>query len=261
MNSTPLRAADARIVVIGAGRLGTVLAGALRAAGLHADGPFGRHSVAAGAVPAADVALLCVPDAEIAPAARALRGRARLLGHVSGATPLDDVDFGIHPLQTVTGTETPEVFHGIGCAIAGRTAEAASLAEDLARLLGAHPFRIDDAQRSAYHAAASLSSNLVLTVLDAAERLAETAGIPAAEARTHLAPLVARSVENWTAQGASSALTGPIARGDEATVARQRAAIAAEAGDLLPLFDALCDATRILASAPRTTTADEGVLA
>jgi predicted short-subunit dehydrogenase-like oxidoreductase (DUF2520 family) len=49
------------------------------------------------------------------------------------------------------------------------------------------------------------------------------------------------------AVGVGDALTGPIARGDEATVARQRAALAERAPDLLPLFDALADATRSLA--------------
>jgi predicted short-subunit dehydrogenase-like oxidoreductase (DUF2520 family) len=62
-------------------------------------------------------------------------------------------------------------------------------------------------------------------------------------------PLVQATVENWAAVGARQALTGPIARGDETTVARQRAAIAAAAPQLLELFDALCDTTRELAGA------------
>ena len=59
------------------------------------------------------------------------------------------------------------------------------------------------------------------------------------------------AVENWARLGAGGALTGPIARGDEATVARQRAAVAERAPDLLPLFDALADATRALAGRRR----------
>ena len=57
------------------------------------------------------------------------------------------------------------------------------------------------------------------------------------------------SVDNWAALGAERALTGPIARGDEATVARQRAAVAERLPDDLALFDALADATRRLAAA------------
>jgi predicted short-subunit dehydrogenase-like oxidoreductase (DUF2520 family) len=50
-------------------------------------------------------------------------------------------------------------------------------------------------------------------------------------------------VDRWAADGAA-ALTGPIARGDEATVVRHRAAIAERAPDLLELYDVLAGATR-----------------
>ncbi|QTV78973.1 Rossmann-like and DUF2520 domain-containing protein [Microbacterium sp. NIBRBAC000506063] len=243
MNPSSALSPEASVAIIGAGRLGGVLAGALRHAGFTVQGPLGRGE----AVPSVDVALLCVPDAAIAEAAQHVRGRTRLIGHVSGATPLDDVDFSLHPLQTFTGEESPEVFHGIGAAVAGRTDDALAVATHLAEILGALPFEIDDACRAAYHAAASLASNLVLTVLDAAEQVADAAGIPQAEARALLTPLVRRTVENWSDAGAAAALTGPIARGDEGTVARQRTAIAASRPDLLALFDELCASTRSLA--------------
>ena len=76
------------------------------------------------------------------------------------------------------------------------------------------------------------------------ERLAATAGA----GRELLVPLVRAAVENWAAHGPERALTGPVARGDESTVARQRAAVAERTPDLLPLFDALTDATRALAA-------------
>ena len=62
-----------------------------------------------------------------------------------------------------------------------------------------------------------------------------------------LVPLVEAAVANWAALGPAGALTGPIARGDEETVDRQRAAIEERTPDLLPLFDALAAATRELA--------------
>lgn len=235
------------VAIIGAGRLGRVLAAALQHAGLTVTGPHGRDE----RLPAADIAILCVPDSEIAGAARAARPHATLLGHVSGATSLDDVDFSIHPLQTFTGTEAPDVFHGIGAVIAGRTPEARATAERLARALSARPFEIDDAHRAGYHAAASLASNLVLTVLDAAEQMALASGIRPDHARELLTPLVERTVRNWTAQGASAALTGPIARGDEDTVRRQRDAIAAASPELADLFDALAASTQQLADTER----------
>ena len=235
MHSTPVLAPDTTIAIVGAGRLGGVLARALRSAGFGVLGPLRRDD----RMPDADIALLCVPDSAIAAVAFAARPHARLVAHVSGATPLADVDFSIHPLQTFTGTETPEVFRGIGVAVDGRTPEALAVAEQLAAALGATPFRVDDAHRAEYHAAASFASNFVLTVLDAAERLAAPSGLD----RAHLAPLVQQTVDNWVASGAASALTGPIARGDEATVARQRAASA----DVADLFDALATATRAVA--------------
>jgi len=82
-----------------------------------------------------------------------------------------------------------------------------------------------------------------VTLEGAAERLAAGAGVE----RALLVPLVLASVDNWARLGAAEALTGPIARGDEATVARQRAAVAERAPDLLALFDAMADATRRLA--------------
>ena len=81
--------------------------------------------------------------------------------------------------------------------------------------------RVAGEDRAAYHAAASIASNFLVTLEGAAERLAATAGVD----RALLAPLVRAAVENWAARGAEDALTGPIARGDEETVARQRAAV------------------------------------
>lgn len=246
MNETlsSLPAAPVRdIAVVGAGRLGRVLARALTAAGFTVAGPLHRGAP----IPDEEVAILCVPDAAIRDAALAARPHARLIGHVSGATGLDDVDFSVHPLQTFTGTEAPSVFHGIGAAIDGRTPETLAVAEKLALALGAHPFPVDDGHRAGYHASASIASNLILAVLDAAERVAGSAGIPSAEARAVLAPLVRQTVANWADRGAAEALTGPIARGDEATVARQRVAVAAGHPELLELVDALTARTRVLA--------------
>jgi predicted short-subunit dehydrogenase-like oxidoreductase (DUF2520 family) len=104
---------------------------------------------------------------------------------------------------------------------------------------------ISQQDRPAYHAAASIASNFLITLEAAAERLAASAGVD----RELLVPLVRATVENWARLGPDRALTGPVARGDEATVTAQRAAIAERAADLVPLFDVLVDATRSLARA------------
>jgi predicted short-subunit dehydrogenase-like oxidoreductase (DUF2520 family) len=136
-------------------------------------------------------------------------------------------------------------FAGAGAAIAGGTARALALAEGLAAALGMRPVVVADNDRAAYHAAASIASNLLVTLEAAAERIAASAGVD----RALLVPLVRATIDNWAALGAEHALTGPVARGDEATVARQRSAVADRAPDLLPVFDALVAATRTLAAA------------
>ena len=245
-SSSSAVSASASVAVVGAGRLGRVLANALGHAGLAVRGPLRRGDE----IPDVDIALLCVPDAAIADAARSARPHAKLIGHVSGATPLDDVDFSVHPLQTFTGGEGSDVFQAIGCAVDGRTDAALATATSLVDALGARAFRVDDARRASYHAAASLASNLVLTVLDAAEQVATGAGLTSAEARGLLAPLVQQTMLNWRSAGSRAALTGPIVRGDERTVAHQRDAIDASRPELVPLFDALCESTRLLADRP-----------
>jgi predicted short-subunit dehydrogenase-like oxidoreductase (DUF2520 family) len=152
--------------------------------------------------------------------------------------------FGWHPLMTVAAGAAADVLAGAGCAVAGTTPRAESAARALAAALGLQPVRVADADRAAYHAAASMAANFLLTLEDAAERLAATAGV----SREHLLPLVRQAVGNWAARGAADALTGPIARGDEATVGRQREAVRERSPELLALFDALTEATRELAA-------------
>ncbi len=232
------------IAIVGAGRLGTALAAALGAAGLDVRGPLGRGADVTGE----EVVLLCVPDDEIERAATAIMP-GLLVGHCSGATGLAPLApheaFSLHPLMTVPANARPALFAGAGCAVDGTTDRALAVAERLAALLGMRPTRIAEADRAAYHAAASIASNFLVALEGAAERLAATAGVD----RALLAPLVRAAVEDWAERGAAGALTGPIVRGDEETVARQRAAVAERTPDLLELFDALADATRSLAVA------------
>jgi predicted short-subunit dehydrogenase-like oxidoreductase (DUF2520 family) len=233
------------VAVVGAGRVGSALVAALP----DAAGPFGRGYDGADH----DVVLLAVPDREIAAAASAIPPRdGRLVGHCSGATTLDVLApherFGLHPLMTIsrrTDVGNGSVFLGASAAVAGSSERALAAATALAVRLGMEPFVIHDAHRAAYHAAASISSNFLVTVEDAAEVLLGDAGLD----RRILLPLIRATVENWGAEG-RAALTGPVARRDTATVERQRDAIAARAPELLVLFDALVDRTRAIAEPP-----------
>jgi predicted short-subunit dehydrogenase-like oxidoreductase (DUF2520 family) len=231
-----------RLAVVGRGRLGTALADALTRAGYEVLGPLGRGADGRGA----DAVLLCVPDQQIAVAAAAIR-TAVPVGHCSGATGLEPLApheaFSLHPLMTVTAAGAE--FEGAGAAIDGDTPRALELASSLALALGMRPVRIAPEDRALYHAAASVASNFVVTLEVAAGRLAADAGLEP----ELLVPLVRATVENWSRVG-ERALTGPVARGDEATVSRQRDAVEQRAPELLGMFDALLAATRTMA--PRT---------
>lgn len=214
---------------------------ALVAALEDAAGPFGRGFDGDGF----DAVLLAVPDREIAPASELIRP-GRLVGHCAGAWGLDLLApheaFAVHPLMTVTASGAG--FAGAGAAVAGSTPRAEAYACGLAERLGMEAFTIADHDRGAYHAAASIASNFLVTLEDAAETVLSTTGAD----RRLLVPLVRAALENWAALGGPAALTGPIVRGDEEGVARQRAAVAERAPELLRVFDSLADATRALAA-------------
>lgn len=230
------------VAIVGRGRLGRALALALEGAEVRVLGPLGRGADGSGA----DVVLLCVPDAAIAAAARAVR-RGPLVGHCSGITTLEPLgpheSFSFHPLMTVAEGAMVS-FAGAGCAVAGSTPRAREMATWLATRLRMRPFTVADADRELYHAAASMASNYLVTLEGAAEQLGAVAGVD----RELFVPLVRAAVENWARLGAAAALTGPIARGDAATASRQRTAVESRAPRLLPLWDALATATRDLAS-------------
>ena len=232
------------IAIIGDGRLGNALARSLRGAGARVTGPHGRGFTGDGSA----TVIACVPDGAIAEAA-ALVEEGPLLGHCSGACPLSVLGprpaFGIHPLMTFPGGEVH--LDGVWCAVAGTGEAEAEAASRLARTVGMKPFPLREENRAAYHAAASMASNFLVALEAEAQGLAATAGVPP-EA---LVPLVAATVENLARVGPERALTGPIARGDEETVDRQRAAVELCAPELGPLFDALAERTRELAMRAR----------
>jgi predicted short-subunit dehydrogenase-like oxidoreductase (DUF2520 family) len=91
-----------------------------------------------------------------------------------------------------------------------------------------------------------MASNLLIALEESAAELFERLGVE--DARELLAPLVLRTAANWAERG-PAALTGPIARGDRATIERHRAALAQTAPELLPTYDALAARTEAVARA------------
>ncbi|HKT43611.1 MAG TPA: DUF2520 domain-containing protein [Gaiellaceae bacterium] len=219
-----------RIHVIGSGRVGAAVTGRLRECGLDLDSGD------------PELVLLCVPDGAIADVASSVPV-GPWVAHVSGATPLEALDpherrFGVHPLQTFTRARGPEQLDGAWAAVTAEKEEAAAVGAWLAETLGLRPFTLDDGARTLYHAGAVFASNYLVTLHRAASLLFESAGAPP-EA---LEPLMRRTIEN------EFELTGPIARGDWATVHAHLAAIRTERPEIETLYETLAGATLALAT-------------
>jgi predicted short-subunit dehydrogenase-like oxidoreductase (DUF2520 family) len=237
------------IAIVGRGSVGRSLAAAAEQAGIEVS-LAGSEDVAF--IPSGAAILLCVPDEAIGAAAGQIAGtEPSLVGHVSGATTLDALApaaergagrFSLHPLQTFADGQTP--VEGTPAAIAGATQQSLSYARSLAEALGMRPFEVPEESRAAYHAAAAIASNLLVALEESASELLERIGVE--DARELLAPLVLRTAANWAERG-PQALTGPIARGDRATVQRHRVALAESAPELVRLYDALAMRAEALA--------------
>jgi predicted short-subunit dehydrogenase-like oxidoreductase (DUF2520 family) len=141
--------------------------------------------------------------------------------------------FGLHPLQTFTHQRGPEQLDDAHAAVVAETPEARHVGWWLAQLLGLVPFDLADDARPLYHAGAAIASNYLVTLHRVASELFEAAGAPAAG----LAPLMRRTIDN------GFELTGPISRGDWATVERHREAIRGSRPELEALYDVLAEAT------------------
>ena len=217
--------------VIGTGRAGGAVRARLVERGLSVTD--GRAPE-----PGADLVLVCVPDAVIGEVAAAVPV-GPWIAHVSGATRLAALDphqrrFSVHPLQTLTRERGPEQLDGAWGAVSAESDDARARAIWLAETLGLRPFEVADADRTLYHAAAVIGGNFLVTLHHAATRLLAQVGAPP-EA---IVPLMTRTIEN------GFDLTGPIARGDWATVEAHLAALAERDPDLVPLYQALVEATR-----------------
>lgn len=258
------RLSDA-IGIIGAGRAGGALAVALAAAGYRVVALFSRSServralaqqIGATAVDAsvdvarsASLVFLATPDAAIAPVCRAI---AEMDGwrvgqgvvHCSGALGREALadaaaagalTGGFHPLQTLAGPETATRLRGSYVAIDADPPLAAMLRE-MAHAIGAMPFDLDSQHRALYHAAAVMVANYTVALYACGVHLLRCAGVSDEVQARALLPLLRGAVESLERAAPAEALTGPIARGDDVTVARHIAALEAQAPQLLPVY-------------------------
>ncbi|MDB5749123.1 MAG: hypothetical protein JWP72_3971 [Massilia sp.] len=212
----------------------------------------------------ARVWMLAVGDDQIAAVCTALAGAGLLQGatvfHCSGAKSSGDLHpaseagahvASVHPVRSFADPElVAAAFGGTWCGIEGDPAALASLAPAF-EAIGARLVAIDAAAKTVYHAASVFASNYLVTVLDAALRAYAAAGVPDEVARELARPLASETLANVFRLGPAGALSGPVARGDFATVARQHEALKGWDLPTAELYDALVDATTALAARKR----------
>jgi predicted short-subunit dehydrogenase-like oxidoreductase (DUF2520 family) len=163
-----------------------------------------RQLAAAGAVDDSQI-VLHLSGMHDRRALRALEGRAAALGS-------------FHPLQTIADPATAAArWRGAYAAVEGDRA-AVLEGRRLAALLGLTPVEMASSAKAVYHAGAVIASNYVVALAGMAARLAAEAGIPVELANRLYLPMVMGAAENLQRQGAVEALTGPVRRGDEATL-------------------------------------------
>jgi len=236
------------IALVGPGRAGTTIALALLEAGWQVLSVAGRAPDAPSTVSAAaclgarqtlltdvargaSVVIIATPDRAIESTARAIAPSIEadaLVFHLAGSLGVGvfaslqearaDVQVGaLHPLQLFPSASMGiERLRGSWAAVAGDPQVV-----ELARALGMRPFELAEADRAQYHAAAAVASNHLVALLGQVERLTEACGVPF-EA---FAPLVRSSVADAFTLGPARALTGPVSRGDLATVEKHLATL------------------------------------
>ncbi|NLI90644.1 MAG: DUF2520 domain-containing protein [Peptococcaceae bacterium] len=127
----------------------------------------------------------------------------------------------IHPLQAFANIESALcLISGTHFGIEGDTEKSEAIGETLVKILGGIPHRIDPMRKTLYHAGAVAASNYLVSLAYLAVKLFGQAGIPQGEALESLLPLMKGAYQNIAKVGLPCALTGPIARGDTAVVAR-----------------------------------------
>ena len=272
------------VSIVGAGRLGRALGRALHRLGWRIGAVVTRsaaHSRAAvraigagqpfatltSAVMDADVILLATPDdalAEVAVRLAQLAGsksRGKVVLHASGA--LDNsvlralrrcgaATGSIHPMQTFTNNSRPNL-QGVIFAIEGN-ARARRAAGTIARALGGVPVPVASGSKPAYHAAGTLVAGHALALTEAATQMLIKLGFTRPHAVQTLLPLMRQMLDNFERHGPRATWTGPVSRGDFATVAKHRRALRRYPREFGDSYAALVRlSARVLAKNPNAT--------
>ncbi|HET8583667.1 MAG TPA: DUF2520 domain-containing protein [Jatrophihabitans sp.] len=278
------RPARLRVGVVGVGRVGSTLGAALARAGHEVVAASGVSEASRErarrrlpgvpllppdeTIAAADLVLLAVPDDVLRPLVAGLAEAGawrpgQLAAHTSGAQGIGVLDpaaargvlaLALHPVMTFAGR--PEDLDRLDGATFGVTAldELRPVAESLVVEMGGEPVWVPEPARALYHAALTIGSNHLVTLVN--DALDVLAGVGVTEPTRLLAPLLSASLDNVLRLG-DAALTGPVSRGDVATLARHVATLHREAPDVLPAYLAMARRTAERAAADGRLNAEQ----
>ena len=201
----------------------------------------------------ADVWMIATRDDAIVPSCVTLAGSGKIVPgnivfHVSGATPSSDLNparergaliASVHPIKTFTDARlAAQTFSVTYCGAEGDRGALKVLKPAFAKI-GGRVLDINPELKPIYHAGGVFACNYLAALIEAALRAHQRAGIPRSASLKALEPLVRETVDAIFEQGPAQALTGPIARGDAATVRRQLARIREWDGEMGKLYRGL----------------------
>jgi predicted short-subunit dehydrogenase-like oxidoreductase (DUF2520 family) len=250
--SKPSRSKDGpSISMVGPGNLGTAMALTLQGAGYEVKFLAMRHQrahlkalarklhaqpVALGKPLPTDIVWITVPDDAIAGVARLLASsqdwKGRIVFHSSGALTSDELAplraqgarvASVHPMMTFVRGTVPEM-NGISFAVEGDAAAVRTARSIVANLSG-RSFVIKKQNKLLYHVFGSFASPMVIALMASLEKVGRAAGIRQPEIKLVIEPLLRQTLHNYRQQDAASAFSGPLVRGDVATVRKHLAAL------------------------------------
>jgi predicted short-subunit dehydrogenase-like oxidoreductase (DUF2520 family) len=238
--------------IAGAGPVATALAGALRLGGVPVLGLWARRAAPARAAGSTagvaafssappdvlletEVVILAVRDQVIPEVAQMLLGtglinKRHVLLHCAGSASAHEVLGGVadkvagigtlHPLSAIADGKTAmRTLKGTVFGVEGDE-RGRAIASKLVAAINGVVLALDGAHMGAYHAAAAMASNYIVATMDAAAAVLASAGVAPDKAVQALIPLAEGALRNIAARGTAGGLTGPVRRGDVATVTR-----------------------------------------
>jgi predicted short-subunit dehydrogenase-like oxidoreductase (DUF2520 family) len=279
--STPLSSEAFRISLVGAGRVGSLIAKRLHQKGYHFRTIHSRSLSSAKQLAAAVAAngftnnvldldratnliLITTPDGAIESVAESLshhklKFQSLFVGHVSGALSSDALaklrdmgayTFSMHPIQTFATADDSNLADVFNCyfGLESAESEAVEVGKKLIHDLGGKVLFVPKAAKTLYHISAVMLSNYLVTLTALSAEIFSGLGLKSADSVKIFEPLIAGTIRNLkSAETASDALTGPIERGDIETIKRHLTELADQLPHLIPVYSALAMETVRLA--------------